>query len=271
MLFSDDGFQRRKEPIPIDHPMWGATLTTQARFEHAAVEYSPENLIMIRHPFDGPSLQELPSHVHPYCVIVKASPVLASCIHPVPPELKGMAQIVMGLGFSWSNPFLSKSLCAIGSQRAPSSPDAGSHHSPRRVPYPPPASLPRAGHRANSGGWIGIGGGAAANTSSNRDDTPQKLGLHLSYDKAINPVHNFVGFYFTLFSDFHSFFIAGLQQESPSFDYTFSPPGSDSEDGMDELDALRLVRKVQPWRNLVTRQRSVPMPTAAREKGMMVL
>jgi hypothetical protein len=164
MLIGGHHFFRQQEPIPDDHAIWDTNLAVEERIAKST-EFAMDNLIPIYHPFRHPCLQILHSHVHPFCVIVKAGQALLMCDYLIPSSLHRVVQIISSISMKWQGPFPTKELRAVGSKASshPSPSDSGSHRSRRLAPYPPASSQFRFGSADLE---MDISGGMAGNVDN---------------------------------------------------------------------------------------------------------
>jgi hypothetical protein len=151
MLVCGPPFVRRKDPVPSDHPVWDVYSGFQRQTEESKAMYSSDKFTLIGHPFDDLSLQDLTSHIHPFCVIVKAARALRSSLLKVSPELQLTVRNVILIDACWSETFPSTSLGAVSTPQAPPSPDAGLRRSPRYTQYGRPSPYPAPGLGGNRG------------------------------------------------------------------------------------------------------------------------
>ena len=232
------------------------------RMEASRTEAASDKFMFITPPFQDSSLENLTSHVHPFCVIVKAATALLASLQFVPPQLRDTALKVTTIGSRWSLAFPTNNFRAVSSKSNPS--PHGSRRSHRLNPYPRPHWL------GGGPSWQpGLGGGVwfrhGPDTGIGRSDVDamsKKQELHLAQNE--EPIYYppllLVGLSapFLSVERTDSSSLSLVKQASHSFDQmdTFDTSECESSDAeeLDEMDAVGLIRKVQPWRNGVRQE-----------------
>ena len=181
MLVGGEMFLRRKSHIPGSHQMWDATMDLQARMEGTRTESAADQYHFISFPFQHSSLKNLASHIHPFCVIMKASQALSKSLHLLPSELLATAVKIIAVGSRWSNSFPTSDLRAISSNHSPSTPSRRNLCS--AAPYQVPGWLPAVRIGVSHGGMDVTGGGVGANRSFDADAVSTEEELHLTQNE----------------------------------------------------------------------------------------